>query len=238
MSRYYVEFAGTFLFVLTIGLVSLSPLPPWIASLAIASALVAVTFTGGHVSGAHYNPAVSFAYYLRGSLPRDRVRGYLGAQIGAAIAGGFLAVLIRGGAAVTTSLYSAWLPAATAEFVFTFTLVWVVLNAGLSGDRRPTTMGPLAVGLVVLAGFISVGDIYRAAFNPAVALSIALTQTGEWVDLAVYLAAQLGGAAAAALAFDHLQPEIEESSADNALPRDSPVASPAEEPAATTGPLI
>jgi aquaporin Z len=130
------------------------------------------------------------------------------------------------------------LPAGAAEFYITFALVWVVLNVGFASDRGSTTMGPLAIGLVVLAGFISVGDIYRAAFNPAVALSIALTRTVEWVDLAVYLAAQLGGAAVAAVAFDHLQPETEEPTADDALQDDTPVASRGEEPAGTGSPLI
>jgi aquaporin Z len=212
MSRYYVEFAGTFFYVLTIGLVTLSSLPSWIASVAVACVLTAVTFAGGHVSGAHFNPVLTLAFYLRGELPRAYVRGYLGAQIGAAIAAGFLAVLIRGGSAVTTSLYSAWLPASAAEFVFTFALVWVVLNVRTVKSLQGNPVGPLAIGLVVLAGLIAVGDISRAAFNPAVALAIAVMRTGEWSDLAIYVVAQVAGGVAATFAFDHLQENKDEPS--------------------------
>ncbi len=64
MNKYLVEFIGTFFLVLTIGLVILEPGAGAMAPIAIGSVLMVMVYAGGHVSGAHYNPAVTLAVWM------------------------------------------------------------------------------------------------------------------------------------------------------------------------------
>src|SRR6476661_10722186 len=81
MRRYAVEFIGTFFLVLTIGCTGLAETPGVIAPLAIGSVLMAMIYAGGHISGAHYNPAVTLGVYLRGRCPAGDVLPYIVSQI-------------------------------------------------------------------------------------------------------------------------------------------------------------
>src|ERR1700680_227970 len=84
MHKYLTEFIGTFFLVLTIGLTVLSGSP--FAPLAIGASLMVMVYMGGHVSGAHYNPAVSLAVLLRGKLgPIDFVL-YVISQVAGSLA--------------------------------------------------------------------------------------------------------------------------------------------------------
>jgi aquaporin Z len=69
MRRYAVEFIGTFFLMLTIGCTGIAAASGVIAPLAIGSVLMTMIYAGGHVSGAHYNPAVTLAVFLRGRRP-------------------------------------------------------------------------------------------------------------------------------------------------------------------------
>ena len=73
MRRYAVEFIGTFFLVLTIGCTGLAAAPGVIALLAIGSGPMAMIYAGGHISGAHYNPAVTLGVFLRGRCPASDV---------------------------------------------------------------------------------------------------------------------------------------------------------------------
>ena len=66
MGRYAVELIGTFFLVLTIGMTVIEPGAGTLAPLAIGSALMVMVYAGGHISGAHYNPAVTLAVWMRG----------------------------------------------------------------------------------------------------------------------------------------------------------------------------
>ena len=92
MRRYITEFIGTFGLVLTVGCVVLTESN--LAPLAIGGVLVALVFAGGHISGAHYNPAVTVAVFLRGRLRGVDVLPYFGAQIAGGLLGGVTARLI------------------------------------------------------------------------------------------------------------------------------------------------
>ncbi len=63
MKKYVVEFIGTFFLVLTIGMVVIEPGAGALAPLAIGSALAVMVYAGGHISGGHYNPAVTLAVF-------------------------------------------------------------------------------------------------------------------------------------------------------------------------------
>jgi len=78
MRRYAVEFIGTFFLVLTIGCTGLASAPGVIAPLAIGAVLMAMIYAGGHISGAHYNPAVTLGVFLRGRCPASDVLPYWG----------------------------------------------------------------------------------------------------------------------------------------------------------------
>ena len=97
MNKYLTEFIGTFFLVLTIGLSVLGGTP--MAPLAIGAVLMVMVYMGGHVSGGHYNPAVSLAVLLRGKLQARDVVPYMTAQVlGAVAAGAFAGGPISGGA--------------------------------------------------------------------------------------------------------------------------------------------
>src|SRR5437016_6394598 len=127
MNKYIAEFIGTFFLVLTIGCTGIGAGAGVIAPLAIGAALMVMVFAGGHISGAHYNPAVTIGVLIRGKVKAADVVPYIVAQIIAAVAA---ALIVRGvfraGAAVTVMTPNVG-PALLAEFLFTFALVYVVL---------------------------------------------------------------------------------------------------------------
>src|SRR5688500_12520198 len=122
-----VEFIGTFFLVLTIGMVVIEPGAGSMAAVAIGAALMVMVYAGGHISGAHYNPAVSLAVMLRGKTTAMEMLFYWVAQL----IGGAAASLLVGAFkenAVVTPIVPEVGQALLAEFVFTFALAWVVLN--------------------------------------------------------------------------------------------------------------
>src|ERR1700743_3153435 len=97
MNKYIVELIGTFFLVLTIGMTVLEPNDvKYTAPLAIGSALMVMIFAGGHVSGSHYNPAVTLAVFLRGKCPAGDVVPYWVAQVVGAVLAAFIVVWMKG----------------------------------------------------------------------------------------------------------------------------------------------
>lgn len=182
-----------------------------IISLAFATIVVAAIYCIGHVSGCHINPAVTLGFAVTKQFPWSQVPGYLCAQAaGATIgAGTILAVLghkasdLGLGVANYVSTVSAG-QAFTAEFVGTFILVFTVFGA--FHRKAVTTLGGVAVGLVVFAAIIPVAPVTGASINPARTIGPMLVQqlaggTVKWGQLPVYLAAELLAGALAAFAF-------------------------------------
>jgi aquaporin Z len=201
MKKYLVEFIGTFFLVFTIGSTVISPGAGALAPLAIGASLMVMVYAGGHVSGAHYNPAVTLAVWLRGKVETRDVIPYWVSQLAAA----FLAAAIVGklkmpGAASPLALAD-WKPAFVAEFLFTFALAWVVLNVATSKGTSGNSFYGLAIGMTVMTGAFAVGGISGGAFNPAVATGISLMGLSFWSNYWVLLAGELLGAAAAAAAY-------------------------------------
>jgi len=94
MGKLLTEMIGTFFLVLTIGLTVLGETP--FAPIAIGSALMVMVYMGGHVSGAHYNPAVSLAVWMRGKLETKDLLPYWGAQIVGALLAGAIVMVTAG----------------------------------------------------------------------------------------------------------------------------------------------
>jgi aquaporin Z len=205
MNKYIVEFVGTFFLVLTIGLTVVGGGAGVIPPLAIGAGLMVMVFAGGHVSGAHFNPAVTLAVWMRGRCETKDVAPYIGSQvIGAGLAAGAVKYL-RAGAAVSP-MSPAVGPALLAELLFTFALAWVVLNVATAKGTAGNSFYGLAIGMTVTAGAFAVGDISGAVFNPSVAIGISLMGLSSWSNLWIYLVANFAGAAAAALAFKTVHP--------------------------------
>lgn len=198
------EFVGTFIFVLTIGLVVTAGSP--MAPLAIGLALMVVVYAGGHISGGHYNPAVSIAAVMRGALPASQLAPYIVAQVLGSTAGAFLVCQLVGqsfapapGANVTT------LSALLVEFFYTFALVYVVLNVAVAKKTQGNSYYGLAIGMTVTAAALAGGAISGGAFNPAVAFGPTLVAVvlgdGNWSNLWLYFVGPITGAVVAALIF-------------------------------------
>jgi len=205
VNKYIVEFVGTFFLVLTIGLTVVGGGAGVIPPLAIGAGLMVMVYAGRHVSGAHFNPAVTLAVWMRGRCDTKDVAPYVACQvIGAGLAATAVKYL-RAGAAVSP-MSPAVGPALVAELLFTFALAWVVLNVATAKGTAGNSSYGLAIGMTVTAGAFAVGDISGAVFNPSVAIGISLLGLSSWSNLWIYLVANFLGAAAAALLFKTVHP--------------------------------
>jgi len=207
MRKYVAEFIGTFFLAFTVCCAVLTAQP--LAPLAIGAVLVAMVFAGGHICGAHFNPAVTLAVYLRGRLDARDVLPYMGAQLLAGlVAAGLCRLVVEEKPTAAFSVSGrALLSAVIVELIITFALAYVVLNVATSKDHPNNSFYGLAIGFTVLAGAVAVGNISGGAFNPAVGLAVVVAGMASWSMLAVYVLATLAGGAAAALVFNWLNPD-------------------------------
>lgn len=208
MRRYVTELIGTFALVFTIGSTVLGGKPGVIAPLAIGSVLMVMVFAGGHISGAHYNPAVSLAVFLRGRLAAKDLLPYWAAQLIGGLLAAAAARYITDTSGPTMSFHGRDIGVALlSEFLFTFFLAYVVLNVATSKDHPDNSFYGLAIGFTVMAGAFAVGPFSGGAFNPAVVLGIWVMDIINAGSLWIYLLATLAGGAAAALTFKALNPD-------------------------------
>jgi aquaporin Z len=207
MNKYLVEFIGTFFLVLTIGCTVAIGGAGVIPPLAIGSALMVMVYAGGHISGGHYNPAVTLGVWIRGRCPAKDVVPYWVAQVlAAALAAGVVSCL-KGGAAPINPMVLKTGPALLAEFLFTFALVYVVLNSATAKATSGNSFYGLAIGFTVMTGAFAVGGISGGAFNPAVAVGISTMGLAAWSNLWIYLVADLAGGLVAGILFKWLNPD-------------------------------
>lgn len=198
MRKLLVEFVGTFFLVLTIGTTVIGGIA--VAPLAIGSVLMVMVFAGGHISGGHYNPAVSLAVFMRGKLAARDLGLYWAVQLAGAVLAASAARYIAGSPS-KPAFEPAVGPALLAEALFTFALAWVVLNATTSRDTEGNSFYGLAIGFTVAVGAFAVGAVSGGVFNPAVALGVSIMELVTWSTIWIYLVANFAGAALAALAF-------------------------------------
>jgi aquaporin Z len=212
VNKIIVEFIGAFFLVFTIGMTVLGydgvrdREQLLFAPLAIGAVLMVMIFAGGHISGGHFNPAVSLAVFLRGKSNLNEFIAYVIAQVAAALVASFLVLFLKG-FPVATPINPDPVRALTVEFLFTFALCWVVLNAATSRGTIGNSFYGLAIGFTVLAGAYAVGGISGGAFNPAVAVALSVLGISPWLNIWIYVLACLAGGAAAAFAFRALSSE-------------------------------
>jgi aquaporin Z len=205
MPKYAAELIGTFFLMLTVA--TAVGEGAVLAAVAIGSALMVMVYATGHISGGHLNPAVSLAAFVRGRLGLGDLVPYWVAQVVgallAALVGMWLVDIPQADALSGRLIWEAFV----AELLFTFALAFVVLNVATSKDHPDNHFYGLAIGFTVLAGAVAVGPISGAAFNPAVALGMALSGLAAWGSIWVYLLACLLGGALAGVVFQLLNPD-------------------------------
>jgi aquaporin Z len=205
--KYAVEVIGTFFLVFTVAVsgFSHSAFTPFAAG----AVLMVMVYAGGHISGGHYNPAVTMAALWRRRIGLGDAVAYWIAQVGAGLVAAVVARAVVNPARVTALHPSGHALAATAvvELLFTFALCYVVLNVATSKDQPGNSFFGLAIGFTVVAGAFAVGGISGGAFNPAVTLGAASGGLFAWSTLWVYLVVQLVAGAAAGLTFLALNPD-------------------------------
>lgn len=205
MRKYLVEFIGTFFLFFTIcmsvhgGLGNLAPL-------VIGAMLTAMIYAGGHISGAHYNPAATLTLYLRGKCPLSDVPGYLLAELLGAItaAGAGRYLLAADGKTLPLASSVPTVPALLAETLGTFAICFVILNVATATGTEGNDSYGIAIGLTVVGCAYALGSISGGAFNFAVALGLVMTGTLLWSQLWLYLLANIVAATLAAAAFAYI----------------------------------
>lgn len=209
MPKYLTEFVGTFFLMLTIGSTVLAPNDAGpMAPLAIGAVLMAMVFAGGHVSGAHYNPAVTVAVFLRGKATAADVVGYIVAQVAGAAAAAVAVAFVKG-YPTTAPLQVDPMYALLGEFFYTFALCTVVLNVATAKGTSGNSFYGLAIGFTVLAGAYAMGPVSGAAFNPAVVVGVTLLGLFAAGNIWIYLIANFAAASAAAAFFRYVNADGE-----------------------------
>jgi aquaporin Z len=206
MKKYLVEFIGTFFLVLTVGMTVIDPGAGALAPLAIGSALMIMVYAGGHVSGGHYNPAVTLAVWLRGRCPQSDVLPYMGAQVAAGIVAAMIVLGLKGDPTVIPANLKVF-PALVAELIGTFALCYVVLNVATAKSTAGNSHYGLAIGFTVMVMAFALGGVSGGAFNPAVAIGITVMHLAKTSNLWIYLLGNFAAGALAAAAFKFINSE-------------------------------
>lgn len=214
--KYVYEAIGTFFLVLTVGMVVIEPGSAGnLAPLAIGTVLAVMVFAGGHVSGGHFNPAVSLAVYLRGKLTLNDMLIYWAAQVVAGIVAAFIVLYIKGAMAQAAGIALAItaidvntriVPAFLAEFIGTFALTFTVLNVATARATEGNSFYGWAIGMAVMAMAYAFGAITGGGFNPAVAFGFSVMGLTTWAGIWLFIVAELAAGAAAAYVFKAAHP--------------------------------
>ena len=200
MNKYIVEFIGTFFLVLVIGLTVLGNGAGALAPLAIGTVLMVMVYAGGGISGAHYNPAVTLAVWMRGKCDTKDVVPYMLAQVAAAVVAALLAGYLKGQPFVSAA--SPDVPRALLnEFLFTFALAYVVLSVATSKSSAGNSYFGLAIGFTVMVGAYAGGAISGGAYNPAVAVGISIMGLSSWNNVWIFFVGNFAGGTAAAFVY-------------------------------------
>jgi aquaporin Z len=204
MKNYLTEFVGTFFLVLTIGLTVTGGTD--FAPLAIGASLMIMVYMGGHVSGGHYNPAVSLAAMMRGALPSAQYLPYVVSQILGALAASLMVFIITAKTfAPTPNIDTTSIGALLVEALYTFALALVVLNSAVAKKTQGNSFYGLAIGFTIVVAAFAGGPISGGAFNPAVGIGPTIINAtmgdGNWSSLWLYIVGPLLGGALAAAVF-------------------------------------
>ena len=195
------EFIGTFFLTLTIFIAAIAGSAGDFAPVAIGMMLMVMVYAVGHISGAHFNPAVTIALFIKGDCSKDDAPVYIGVQVVAGVVAGLLGVYILGEPAITAHDFgndSIMFSSLVAELLFTFALMYVILNVATEQDGNQ--FYGAAIGFTVMAGAFTVGSISLGSFNPAVTGMLIVTGKMHILACWIHLVPQLIGAVVAVYA--------------------------------------
>lgn len=200
--KYLVEFIGTFFLVFTVISAVTFGAEGVIPPIVIGFALMIMVYAGGHISGGHYNPAVSLAAAIRGALPVKQIIPYWISQILGAAAASVITIPF----AIDPPTFEccAYNPISMiiGEFLFTFALCYVVLQTATSRYLDGNSFYGLAIGSTVTVGAFAVGGtLCYGAFNPAVAVGLGMLHITCWNCIAITITANIIAAIAAAFVY-------------------------------------
>ena len=201
MKKYLTEFIGTFFLVLIIGL-SKNPL-------AIGFGLTILVYMGAHISGAHYNPAVSLAMLLRKEITISDFIKYISSQVLGASLAAYVVSIMSSNMIVQPDLQESVAIILLAELMFTYLLVFVILNVATHPNLEGNSFYGFAIGLTVMTGAYCVGPLSGGVFNPAVSIGPSLIDliTGNGISqhfLWYYLTAPVAGSVLAVIHFNFI----------------------------------
>jgi len=201
MKKYLTEFIGTFFLVLIIGL-SKNPL-------AIGFGLTILVYMGAHISGAHYNPAVSLAMLLRKEINISDFIKYISSQVLGASLAAYVVSIMSSNMIVQPDLQEPVAIILLAELMFTYLLVFVILNVATHPNLEGNSFYGFAIGLTVMTGAYCVGPLTGGVFNPAVSIGPSLIDlvTGNGISqhfLWYYLTAPVAGSVLAVIHFNFI----------------------------------
>jgi len=199
------EFIGTFFLSLTICTAAVYGSAGEYAPFGIASTLMVMIYAGGNISGAHYNPAVTVSIYLRGACLKDEVLPYIVSQVTAAISGALLVEYLLFPEGLSPQMANLGTDAVVAELLFTFALVYVILNVATTESTSGNGYYGAAIALVVFAGAITVGSISLASFNPAVTSALIISGKISIADSWMHFIPQFVGAILATCVYKYTQ---------------------------------
>ena len=149
------EFIGTFFLSLTICTAAVYGSAGEYAPFGIAATLMVMIYAGGHISGAHYNPAVTVSIYLRGACEKDEVLPYIASQVIAAVSAAIVVENLLRPDELSPVAFELGTDAVVAELLFTFALAYVILNVATTESTSGNGYYGAAIALVVLAGAIT-----------------------------------------------------------------------------------
>ena len=199
------EFIGTFFLSLTICTAAVYGSAGDYAPFGIAATLMVMIYAGGHISGAHYNPAVTVSIYLRGACEKDEVLPYIVSQVMAAISAAIIVESLLFPDALSPEMADLGTDAVVAELLFTFALAYVILNVATTESTSGNGYYGAAIALVVLAGAITVGSISEASFNPAVTSALIVSGKLTLADSWMHFVPQFVGAIMATYVYKSTQ---------------------------------
>ncbi|MCH8474228.1 MAG: aquaporin [Opitutales bacterium] len=219
MPKYTIEFIGTYFLVLSLILVSVFDQGGAMGPFAVGLVLLAMTLSGGHISGGHFNPAITLAALMHKKLSPAEGGWYFGVQIAGALGGAFTAMAMnpREKDLVQTMSFNfdvQAIPMILGEFAFTLALVWVFLLPLLTSDiNRKLWQGLIIAGLYA-GGLAVVGGEMVAAFNPAAIAGFVVSGKLAVSTALLYMFVQFLAALTVALSIEHIFPMEEKKMAD------------------------
>ena len=199
------EFIGTFFLSLTICTAAVYGSAGDYAPFGIASTLMVMIYAGGHISGAHYNPAVTVSIYLRGACDKDEVLPYIASQVVAAVSAALIVERLLLPGEPSPEIFELGTEAVVAELLFTFALAYVILNVATTESTSGNGYYGAAIALVVLAGAVTVGSISLASFNPAVTSALIVSGKLTIADSWMHFVPQFVGAVLATYVYKSTQ---------------------------------